>query len=256
MQKIKASLCGVVASCLMSMCFYSDVFAAELRVAAAANLQPLFPQLQAAFQKQTGHSLIPSFNSSGKFVAQITQGAPFDVFMSADEEFPIYLYEQGWSDRPQIYAIGTLVLWTMKDLDLTQWGALLKSEKVQKIAIANPKTAPYGKQAMNALEYLKIHNEVQSKLVLGESISQTNQYIFSGIADIGVTAKSVVVSDKMRGQGRWIELPANSYQAIKQAVVVLKQGKEKNPKAAQAFMEFLRSSTAQEIFKKNGYSLP
>jgi molybdate transport system substrate-binding protein len=109
---------------------------------------------------------------------------------------------------------------------------------------------------MNALEYFKIHSEVQSKLVLGESISQTNQYIFSGIADIGITAKSVVMSDKMRGQGRWIELPTHSYQAIKQAAVVLKQGKEKNPKAAQAFMNFLKSSTAQEIFKKNGYSFP
>lgn len=256
MQKITASLCWLMAVCVLHLGLFSDLMAAELRLATAANLQPIFPQLQSAFQKQTGHSLIASFNSSGKFVAQIMQGAPFDVFLSADEEFPNYLYEQGWADKPQVYAIGSLVLWTMKDLDLTQWIALIKSEKVQKIAIANPKTAPYGKQAMHVLEFLKIHHDVQAKLVLGESISQTNQYIFSGIADLGFTAKSVVLSEKMKGQGRWIELPTHSYQAIKQAAVVLKQGKEKNSQAAQAFMEFLNSSSAREIFKKNGYTLP
>jgi molybdate transport system substrate-binding protein len=256
MQKIKTYFFGLLIVAYSSFGVFSISSAAELRVAAAANLQPIFPQLQASFRKQTGHTLVPSFNSSGKFVAQIMQGAPFDVFLSADEEYPRYLYEKGWAQEPQVYAIGSLVLWTMKDFDLTHWPALLKSEKIHKIAIANPKTAPFGRLSLNVLTHAKLLNHVQTKLVLGESISQTNQYIFSGIADLGFTTKSVVMSDKMKGQGRWIELPINAYQPLKQAAVVLKQGKEKQALATQAFMVFLKSPNAQEIFKKNGYILP
>lgn len=228
-----------------------------LRVAVAANVQFAFDDLKEEFKKQTGHDLKGVFNSSGKFVSQIVNGAPFDVFMSADMDFPNSLYQQGFSvAAPKIYSYGSLVLWTTKNLDLHSWQSLLQSEKIQKIAVANPKTAPYGKETIRALKYYKLDAALESRLVYAESISQVNQYIYSGVVDLGFTAKSVVVSAEMQGKGRWIELPVNSYTPIAQGVIILKRGRENAPKTSQLFYDFLSSAKAKTLLQKNGYAVP
>ena len=197
--------------CLL-LAVFPPAFADTITVAVAANVQYAFDDLHAEFKKETGHDLKPIYNSSGKFTAQIMNGAPFDVFLSADTEFPEKLHRDGFTTAaPRIYAYGALVLWTMKDLDLNKWQSVLSSTAVEKIAIANPKTAPYGRETIRALHYLTLDEALKSKFVFGESISQTNQYIHSRAADVGFTAKSVVVSPEMKGQGKWIELPKGSY---------------------------------------------
>ena len=235
----------------------SSAAAQTLSVAVAANMQYAFDDIKAEFKKETGHEVQAVLNSSGKFVTQIMNGAPFDVFLSADMEYPEYLHAQGLSTAaPKVVAYGVLVLWTTKNLDLSQWQTLLTSDGVNKIALANPKTAPYGREAMRALTYYKLETKVQGKLVFGESISQTNQYIHSGVADLGFTAKSVVSSAEMKGQGKWIELPSASYQSIAQGAVILKHGKESNGALAQQFYDFLYSAKVHAILERNGYKLP
>jgi len=228
-----------------------------LSVAVAANVQYVFDNLRAEFKKESGHDLQAVFNSSGKFVSQISNGAPFDVFISADMEYPMALYQQGLtSASPKIYAYGALVLWTMKNQDLTQWQSLLQSSQINKIAVANPKTAPYGRETIKLLKHFQIEPQLSDRMVFGESISQTNQYIFSGVVDIGFTAKSVVMSEEMKGKGRWIEMPANAYAPIAQGVVILKYGQQRVPQLAKQFYDFLSSPKAKAILQNNGYGVP
>ncbi|MGH8808826.1 MAG: molybdate ABC transporter substrate-binding protein [Noviherbaspirillum sp.] len=231
--------------------------AETLTVAVAANVQYAFDDLQAEFKKETGHDLKPVYNSSGKFTAQIMNGAPFDVFLSADMEYPDKLHKEGFAvAAPKVYAYGALVLWTLKDLDLGKWQSALSGPAVEKIAVANPKTAPYGRETIKALAHFKLDQALQAKMVFGESISQTNQYIHSKAADAGFTAKSVVVSPEMKGQGKWIELPKESYQPIAQGIVVLKHGQQNNAKLAQQFHDFVLSPKARAILERYGYLLP
>ncbi len=238
-------------------CLPSSGFADVLTVAVAANVQYAFDDLQAAFQNETGHTLKPVYNSSGKFAAQIMNGAPFDVFLSADMEYPERLHKEGFAiAAPKVYAYGAIVLWTQKNIDLSKWQSVLAGPTVSKIAVANPKTAPYGRETMKALAHFKLDAVLQPKLVFGESISQTNQYIHSGAADAGFTAKSVVVSPEMQGHGKWIDLPKNSYQPIAQGIVVLKHSHQTSPKLAQQFHDFALSAKARTIFERYGYLLP
>ncbi|WP_019140025.1 molybdate ABC transporter substrate-binding protein [Noviherbaspirillum massiliense] len=246
---------AVLLACLFA--FGQPSLAASLTVAVSANMQYVFRDLQDAFKKESGHELRPAYNSSGKFAAQILNGAPFDVFLSADMEFPEKLHQAGLATSPpKVYAYGTLVLWTMKDLDLRNWQGLLSSPAVGKIALPNPKTAPYGREAVKALDRLRLAEALRPKLVYAESIAQTNQYIHSGVADAGFTAKSVVLSPEMRGQGKWIELPRDSYQPIAQGAVILKHGEQMQADSARQFYEFLFSGTARAIFARYGYALP
>jgi molybdate transport system substrate-binding protein len=233
------------------------VLADTLTVAVAANVQYAFEELQAEFKKETGHDIKPIYSSSGKFAAQILNGAPFDVFLSADMEYPQTLYLKAATyDPPRVYAYGTLVLWTMKDVDLSKWQRVLTDPATKHIAIANPRNAPYGREAYRVLEHYKLQDAVKPKVVLGESISQTNQYIHSKAADIGFTAKSVVLSPEMKDQGKWIDLPPDSYEPIAQGVVILKHGQATIPKASQQFYDFLFSTKARAIFQRYGYALP
>ena len=235
---------------------YAPAMADTLTVAVAANVQYAFDDLQAEFKKETGHELKPVYNSSGKFAAQIMNGAPFDVFLSADMEYPQKLHKEGYASAPKTYAYGTLVLWSMKDLDLAHWQGTLAGPSVAKIAVANPRTAPYGREAMKALAHFKLDATLKDKLIFGESIAQTNQYIYSKAADAGFTAKSVVLAPEMKGQGKWIELSKDSYQPIAQGVAVLKHGMQTAPKASQQLQDFILSPKARVIFERYGYLLP
>ena len=231
--------------------------AEPLTVAVAANVKFAFAELQQAFTQQTGIAVKSVFGSSGKLTAQIENGAPFDVFLSANMKYPAALHRDGFAiTRPQVYANGVLVLWTMNPLDLGKGIQVLNDPAVQKIAVANPRLAPYGREAINALKHFKLYSALESKLIYGENISQVSQYINSKAADIGFTAKSVVLAPQIAGQGKWIELPKDSYHPIAQGVVILKHAGQANSENAQRFLKFLSSPAARGIFEKYGYLLP
>jgi molybdate transport system substrate-binding protein len=231
--------------------------AAPLTVAIAANLKYVFDDLAAEFRKETGIEIQAVPNASGKIATQVRNGAPFDVFMSADMDFPAGLYKDGYATTPpKIYAYGVLVLWTQKNVDLARGIPGLADLGVGKIAIANPKVAPFGRQALKAMDYYKVGAALTPKLVYGESITQVSQYVDSKAADVGFSAKSVVVAPETAGKGQWVEVPADSYEPIAQGIVILRHGSEANGEAARKFYGFIQSGKAREIFAKNGYKLP
>jgi len=227
----------------------------KLTVAAAANVQFVLNELVKDFDNSTGIKTNIILSSSGKLTAQIKEGAPYDVFVSADMKYPQELYKSGYAiDPPKVYANGLLVLWTIQPgikpvADLS----VLTSDAIKKIAIANPQTAPYGEASVKAMNYYKLYNKVKDKLVFGESISQTNRYIISGSADIGFTAKSIVLADEMKGKGTWIDIDRKAYKPIQQGAVILKHGNETNSEAAKKFYDYLYSNRAKNILKKYGY---
>lgn len=239
------------------MIFSRELPAQEFIVAAAANVQFAMEEIKQTFEEKSGIQLKIITNSSGKLTAQISNGAPFDVFLSADMKYPESLFASGHADSlPKIYAYGALVLWTMKDFDLTEGVSILTKEQIQKIAIADPRNAPYGKAAEEVLNFYHLYEKVESKLVFGRSISQANQYIVSGAAEAGFSAKSVVLSPEMKGRGKWIEIDPAAYTPIAQGAIILKYGKENHPEAARAFFNFLFSEAAGAILQNYGYRLP
>lgn len=229
-----------------------SLFAQPLRVAVAANAQFVMEQLKTAFQKKTGIDVESIVNSSGKLTTQIQQGAPYDVFLSADMEYPQTLHKAGLTlTAPAIYAYGSLVLWTAGDLPVSTDLKILSDPAVRHVAIANPATAPYGEAAIAFLKSRKLLDQVQPKIVYGESISQVNQYVLSGAAEVGFTAKSVVLDPSLTKRGHWVDLPTTGYSPIAQGVVVLKRTTQ--VKSAQQFVAFLRSPAARRILQQFGY---
>ncbi len=225
-----------------------------ITVAVAANMQPAFGQLAERFQQQTGLLAKGSFAATGKLSTQIRQGAPFHVLLAADSDYPVQLQRDGFAlQPPRPYAIGTLVIWTTREHALDHWQQLLASPAIVHIAIADPKTAPYGREAARALQHYGLLRTIQSKLVYGESIGQTNQFIATGAADIGFTAKASVLNSN---KGRWQELASDSYQPIVQAAVLLKHAQQHQAQTAQRFYQFLFSPAAQAILTASGYQLP
>jgi molybdate transport system substrate-binding protein len=233
----------------------APLWAQSLRVAVAANAQFVMEPLRTAFEQQTGVVVEPIVGSSGKLTAQIQQGAPFDVFLSADVQYPDALAGAGLTlDRPVLYAYGALVLWTgpFRQKPIQLFG--LRAASVRRIALANATTAPYGEAALAALRYFKLYDKVQAKLVFAESVGQVNQYVLTGAADVGFTAKSVVMSPENVTKGHWLELPAVSHAPIAQAAVVL--ARTRHPAEARQFLTFLQSPAARRILLRYGYRLP
>ena len=225
----------------------------HLTIATAANVQFAMEEIIQTFESKTNIDCEMVVSSSGKLTAQIQRGAPFDVFISANMKYPNTLFEKGFGlEQPEIYCYGKLVLWTMKEIENFSIEKL-KNETVKRIAIANPKIAPYGEAAINVINHFNFFEEIKSKLVYGESISQTNQFILTQAADMGFTAKSVVLSPKMKERGKWLELPVASYQPIEQGVVVIKKDDKAKMENAKQFYQFLFSKKAKTIFDKYGY---
>ncbi|HQR60448.1 MAG TPA: molybdate ABC transporter substrate-binding protein [Methylophilaceae bacterium] len=245
-------------SLLLLLLLPGHLLAAEpLTVAIAANLKYVFEDLAAEFKKKTGIETQSVPNASGKIATQVRNGAPLDVFMSADMEFPEGLYKDGYAvTPPKPYAYGLLVLWTQKKVVLSKGVAGLADASVGKVAIANPKVAPYGRQALKALEYYKVLAAVEPKLVYGESITQVSQYVDTKSADVGFSAKSIVMAPEMAGKGKWVDVPLESYEPIAQGVVILRHGAQTNGEAARKFYGFVLSEKARAIFAKYGYKLP
>lgn len=230
----------------------------KLVVATAANVQFAMHELEAAFERETGIPLQVVISSSGKLTAQIQQGAPYHLLLSANMKYPQRLYEAGYAvAEPAVYAFGALVLWTMKaDVTLHMDPRFLTHPDIGKIAIANPKNAPYGEQAVRCFEYYGVYEQVAPKLIYGESIAQTNQYVISKACDVGLTAKSVVLSPEVKDRGAWISVDSAAYTPIRQGVVITRYGQQRQADASQRFFDFLFSETAQAIFRKYGYEVP
>ena len=235
------------------------VRADEIRVAAAADLNYAMKDLAAQFQQKTGNTVALSFGSSGNFYAQIQSGAPYDLFFSADTEYPKKLADAGKIDKAWVrtYALGHLVLWipnsSKLNLQKLKMDVLLQPS-VKKIAIANPDHAPYGQAAVAALEHFQLKGLVSDKFVLGENISQAAQFVQSGNAQAGLIAESLALSPAMKSAGRFWELPADSYPEIEQAAGVLSSSKHKQ--AAQAFLDFVASPEGTKILQQYGFGLP
>lgn len=225
-----------------------------VRIATAANMQFAMEQLTSTFTKNTGVFCEVVVSSSGKLFAQIREGAPYDLFVSADLKYPNELHKNKLTRSvPKVYAYGQLVLWTMTDtlpLSLDQ----LTLNQIKHIAIANPKTAPYGRAAKEVLKHHSLAAAVNDKLVYGESIAQTNQFIISGAAEVGFTSRSVVVSEEMKGKGKWVAINNHDYSPIKQGVVILNNRKIENP-GVQKFYDFLFSEEGKNILQNFGYSV-
>lgn len=227
----------------------------DLRIAVAANMQFAMEELTTAFTKETGITCELIVSSSGKLTAQLQEGAPYDVFLSADMNYPEVLYRAGLTvAAPQVYAKGGLVLWTA-NTDLRPNMELLTSDPIDRIAIANPKTAPYGRAAIAALRHYGIYESVQDKLVYGESIAQVNQFIQSQAATIGFTATAVVHSPMLQDEGNWTLVPSSSYTPIEQGYVVLVSNKRREQNG-QRFGDFLSSPSGRQILESYGYLVP
>lgn len=225
----------------------------NLTIATAANVQFAMQEVVAEFTKETGIETEIIQGSSGKLLAQIMEGAPYDVFVSANMKYPNTLFEAGKTEeKPAIYAFGKLVLWSIKS-GIEPSLKILSTDSIRHIAMANPKTAPYGVATEELLKHYGIYSQIKEKLVFGEGIGQTNQFINSGAADIGFTSMSVVMSTKLETKGKWIALDSASYTAIAQGVVVIKK-EGTNTELAQEFYRFLFSDKAKTVLKKYGYS--
>ncbi|WP_299218521.1 molybdate ABC transporter substrate-binding protein [uncultured Aquimarina sp.] len=223
-----------------------------ITIAAAANMQFSIAKISKAFTKQTGIQCELVISSSGKLTAQIKEGAPYDIFVSANMKYPNEIYASDLAVHPpKIYGYGQLVLWSMYDSIRPSLG-ILTNESLQHIALANPKTAPYGQAAIEVLENNNIYNQVKDKLVYGESIAQANQFITSKSSEIGFTAKSVVLSPKMKGKGHWIALDEKMYLPIEQGVVMIKT-ENRDFEDTRQFYNFLFSKEAKEILEEFGY---
>ncbi|WP_186758711.1 molybdate ABC transporter substrate-binding protein [Echinicola salinicaeni] len=227
----------------------------KLSIATASNMQYAMEMLVDKFKEKTGMDCDIILGSSGKLTAQIIEGAPYDLFVSADINFPQAVEKAGFAAQsPKIYAYGKLVLWSL-DEKYKPSIEQLSNKGIKHIALANPKTAPYGKAAMEVLEHFQLNESIGDKLVYGESISQTNQFILSGSAEIGFTAKSIVLSHQLKNKGYWSDIDSEIHSPIQQAVVLLKGTKEKHDFALK-FYEFLSSKEAKTILLEYGYDVP
>lgn len=227
-------------------------------VAAAADLIYAMNEIAANFRKASGCEVRVSTGSSGNFLTQIENGAPFDVFFSADIEYPKKLEAKGLAVPGSIYlyAVGKIVLWVKNDsrLDVSKGFAILRDPSVQKIAIANPQHAPYGRAAENALRDGGVYEAVKDRFVLGENISQAAQFVESGNADAGILALSLVLSPGLKEKGRFWRIPENMYAPIQQGVVLIRASQ--NPHGARAFLDYIKNPETAALLTRYGFVLP
>ncbi|MGR9107210.1 MAG: molybdate ABC transporter substrate-binding protein [Gammaproteobacteria bacterium] len=240
---------------LSALTVSTQLWALEARIAVAANFTGVTQDLGPVFENQTGHKLKFSYGSTGKLYAQIENGAPYDAFLAADTQRPLKAVKEGLAlpDTYFIYATGKLLLWSAKNNAFEQGEEYLKTADFARVAIANPKTAPYGLAAQQVMEHIGIRENLQPRLVRGDSISQTFQFVATGNAAIGFVAYSQIKVWKGEPGTVW-DIPSGYYAPIDQAAVLLKPG-ERNP-AASEFLDFLKSEAALKIIQNYGYSTP
>ncbi|MCU7872879.1 MAG: molybdate ABC transporter substrate-binding protein [Candidatus Thiodiazotropha sp. (ex Lucinoma borealis)] len=234
-------------STLFGLIFTHGIHAGEVKIAVAANFTGAMKEVAANFEKSSRHKTIISYGSTGKLYTQIRNGAPFEVFMSADQHRPKKLEIDGLAHGRFTYAIGQLVLWS-KDEQRRLSEKTLHQADFNKLALANPKTAPYGNAAITVLKRLKLDKILEQKWVIGDSIAQTYQFVATSNAEVGFVAKAQIA---LNGGGNHWDIPDTLYEPIRQDAVLLAKG-EDNP-AAIAFMAYLKGSAAQVTIDKFGY---
>ncbi|HEX3704217.1 MAG TPA: molybdate ABC transporter substrate-binding protein [Vicinamibacterales bacterium] len=229
-----------------------------LTVAAASDLQAVLPAIAARFEKTSGHEVRLTFGSSGNFYTQIQNGAPFDVFLSADIDYPRRLAQAKQAEPGSLYeyATGRLVLWTRNDsgVDLRGGLAVLAGANVHRVAIANPDHAPYGRAAVAAVRHEQLYDRVQAKFVRGENISQAAQFAQSGNAEVGILALSLALSPAMKSAGTYEEIPDSLHPPIEQAAIIVSASQQKT--LAARFIEFLKRSESVRQLQAYGFALP
>lgn len=250
------------AGCLTSLALLlpTRASAADLTIAAAADLKFALDELAAEFRTHhPGVTVKISYGSSGNFYAQLRNRAPFDLYFSADIEYPRQLAEAGLALDTNVflYAVGRLVVWTPTHslIDVGKLGIQsLLAPSVKKVAIANPRHAPYGVAAVAALKSLKVYDRLEPRLVLGENIAQTAQFVQSGAADIGIIALSLAIAPQMRDAGRHWEIPLDAYPKMEQGGIILNW--TQHPAAARTFRDFVLGEHGREVLKRYGFFLP
>jgi molybdate transport system substrate-binding protein len=244
------SLTGMLAALAMG-----SAFADEVQVAVAANFTAPIQAIAKDFEQDTGHKLVASFGATGQFYTQIKNGAPFEVFLSADDTTPAKLEQEGESVKGSrfTYAIGTLALWSAKEGYVDDKGEVLKGNTFEHLSIANPKAAPYGLAATQVLDKLGVNAATKPKIVEGQSITQAYQFVSTGNAELGFVALSQIYKEgKLTSGSAWI-VPANLHEPIKQDAVILNKGKDNA--AAKALIEYLKGPKAAAVIKSFGYQL-
>lgn len=248
----------VLTFCLFAATGANVAIAEDLTIAAAADLNFAFRELVPAYEQTTGNRVRLVFGSSGSFYAQIQNGAPFDLYFSADIGYPKKLIDEGLAMPNSLYqyATGRIVLWVPNgsSLDVTKGMDVLLDPAIKKIAIANPKHAPYGWAAVSAMEHFKIYDRVKDKFVLGENISQTAQFAQSGAADIGIIALSLALAPTVQPLGSYWLIPQDAHPSIEQGVVIIKASK--NQDGGRKFLDLLQTQAAKTIMKRYGFVLP
>jgi molybdate transport system substrate-binding protein len=240
---------------ILLMVLSLGLFAGQINIAVAANVSYVVKDLIKEFNKTNPNTeVLVTLGSSGKFVAQIKNGAPYELFMSADMKFPQTLFDENLAAaKPELYAQGSLAMLSSKEMDFKKGIDLITDASVSKISIANPKTAPYGTAAVEAIKNAKIYDKVESKFVYAESISQAVVYATTA-ADVGFIAKSSLYDEKMaqyKENVHWVSVDSSLYTPIDQGIVILNNGKEN--KEVKAFYDFILSKKAKEIFNAYGY---
>ena len=232
--------------------------AQQITVAAAADLQFVLQDVATRFQKETGKTVKLSFGSSGNFFHQLQNGAPFDMFFSANLDYARNLEAAGLTEPGTFYkyAVGKIVIWVPNDskLDVSSGLQSLLNPAIKKIAIANPQHAPYGQAAVAAMKKENIYDKVADKFVFGENISETASFVVSRSADTGIIALSLALSPNMKDKGRYAKIPGADYPPIGQACVILKSSQQKD--TAKAFLKFIQTPTVAELFRTYGFDVP
>ena len=232
--------------------------AEEVTIAAASDLNFAFKEIVTEYEKASGNYVKLTLGSSGNFYAQIQNGAPFDLYFSADIRYPQKLVESGHAvaDSLYRYAIGRIVVWApnQSSIHVERGLEALLDPHIRKIAIANPKHAPYGRAAVAAMEYAMVYDRVKDKLVLGENISQAAQFVESGAADVGIIALSLALAPPMQAAGHYWEIPADAHPSIEQGAVMVTGGK--NSEGAKAFLSFIQGAEGQAIMARYGFVVP
>ena len=224
---------------------------AVLRVAAAADLEPVLPPILQQFEKETGIHAEATYKASAGLTAQIQNGAPFDIFFAANQGYPRRLADSGLTTAaPVVYANGTLVLWTRKDAHLTPSLDLLRGNRIQRLAIASPDRAPYGKAAVAALRSLGLYDALQPRFATAENIAQTAQFVDSGNAQAGLISMTSALTPRLKADGAFFVIPRNLYPPLHQAAVVLKSSP--NRAAAQKLLDFVLSPAIQGQLQNSG----
>jgi molybdate transport system substrate-binding protein len=236
-------------------CLALDAQAAEVSVAVASNVTVPMQKIAAAFERETGHKAVLAFGATGRFYAQVKNGAPFQVLVAADDETPARMEQEGLAVQGTrfTYAIGRLVLWSASPGVVDPQGEVLRKAAFARLAIADPKLAPYGRAAVEAMQKLGVSAPLQPKLVQGENIAQTYQFVASGNAQLGFVALSQVMVDGRMAHGSAWTVPSSLHAPIRQDAVLLANGK--GQPAATALLTYLRGDAARTILRAHGYEL-